>query len=128
MQDRPDAPELLAAIADFLRQQAEEAPDRWHRFQFQVAANSLTILRREAEQEDAHLARDWAHLDRLLAPEPMPASRPQQRSALRRRGEELSAAIREGAFDSPDRERDLLDFLWDTVQDKVRITNPRELD
>ncbi|OAI44532.1 hypothetical protein AYO38_00090 [bacterium SCGC AG-212-C10] len=127
MQDRPDSGELLDAIADFLRGQANEATDRWHRFQFQVAANSLTILSREFKQEDSHLENDWRHLDNLLGEEVRPAQRPDLVAALRRRHEELCSGIRAGEFDAPEREAELLEFLWQTVTDKVAITNPKEL-
>ena len=50
-QDRPTASELLAAIADFLREEATPALDRAEPrlgFQMRVAVNSLAILEREA--------------------------------------------------------------------------------
>ena len=50
-QDRPTASELLAAIADFLREEATPVLDRAEPglgFQMRVAANSLAILEREA--------------------------------------------------------------------------------
>lgn len=49
-QDRPTAAELLAAIADFLREEATPALDRTEPrlgFQIRVAVNSLAILERE---------------------------------------------------------------------------------
>ena len=49
-QDRPTASELLAAIADFLREEATPALDRAEPrlgFQMRVAVNSLAILERE---------------------------------------------------------------------------------
>ena len=49
MQDRPTAVELLDALGGFMRDRAENARDRWERFQFQVAANSIGIIKRELE-------------------------------------------------------------------------------
>ena len=61
-QDRPTASELLAAIADFLREEATPALDKAEPrlgFQMRVAVNLLSILEREAR----------------LGPPPMPPSR-----------------------------------------------------
>jgi len=41
--------ELLDALGGFMRDRAENARDRWERFQFQVAANSIGIIKRELE-------------------------------------------------------------------------------
>ena len=50
-QDRPTQAELLAAVADFLRDEAMPALEASHpglAFQVRVAANALAILEREA--------------------------------------------------------------------------------
>src|SRR5688572_7063923 len=74
VQDRPTAPELLDALADFMRDRAANARDRWERFQFQVAANSIGIIRREFEMEEGLLQDEWRGLDRLLGAEALPGS------------------------------------------------------
>ena len=55
MQDRPTAAELLEALSSFMRDRADYARDRWERFQFQVAANSIQIIKREVEMEDGFM-------------------------------------------------------------------------
>ena len=68
-QDRPTASELLAAIADFLREEATPALDRADPrlgFQMRVAANSLAILEREARLGPAADAREHGRLVDLL--------------------------------------------------------------
>ncbi len=84
MQDRPTAPELLDALADFMRDRAENARDRWERFQFQVAANSLAIIKREMEMEDGFMRAEWHGLDRLLGAEDLPAGAGSAGSAAQR--------------------------------------------
>jgi Domain of unknown function (DUF6285) len=69
VQDRPTATELLEALGEFMRDRAENARDRWERFQFQVAANSLSIIKRELEMEDGFRRAEWEGLDRLLGAE-----------------------------------------------------------
>ncbi len=122
MQDRPTAAELLDALAAFMRDRAEHARDRWERFQFLVAANSLAILRREWEmEEDARLA-EWARLDRLLGPEDPPRRLAELGARLRERNEELCARIRAGVFD--DDPGELEAHLLATTLEKVRIASP----
>ena len=55
MQDRPAAAELLEALGEFMRDRAANVRDRWERFQFQVAANSLGVLQREFELEEGFM-------------------------------------------------------------------------
>jgi len=47
VQDRPDAPELLAAVAQYLFEDLLPDVPREHRFHVRVAANSCAILARE---------------------------------------------------------------------------------
>jgi hypothetical protein len=126
VQDRPTAPELLEALGTFMRDRAEHARDRWERFQFQVAANSIAILKREFEMEDDFLRAEWSGLDRLLGPELMPETRAQLAARLNERNADLSKRIHDGVFDG-DAEDRLLPHLWETVVNKVRIASPNEL-
>ena len=125
MQDRPTAPELLDAVSGFLRDRAEHARDRWERFQFQVAANSIGIVARELAMEDGFMRAEWDGLDRLLGPEPVPAEQPAFAARLVERNEDLAARISRGEFDG-DNEAPLLDHLWQTITNKVRIASPNE--
>ena len=71
-QDRPTMAELLAAVADFLREEAVPALDRSHPglgFQMRVAANSLAMLEREARLGPAGAAKERELLTGLLGEE-----------------------------------------------------------
>ena len=125
MQDRPTAPELLDALADFMKDRAAHARDRWERFQFQVAANSINIIRREFEMEEGLLHEEWQGLDGLLSPEPPPETYGALRERLLERNEELVRRIQGGDFDG-EREPELERHLLETVLAKVRIASPNE--
>ena len=125
MQDRPTAVELLDALGAFMRDRSANARDRWERFQFQVAANSLGIISRELEMGDGFMREEWRGLDELLGAEVMPVEHPAFVARLRERNQALADAIRAGDFDSSAEER-LLPHIWATVVDKVRIASPKE--
>jgi hypothetical protein len=124
MQDRPTAIELLDALGDFMRDRAAHARDRWERFQFQVAANSLAIIGRELAMEDAFLRDEWRGLDALLGPEGMPDGQQAFATRLKERNVDLADRIRRGEFDGD--ETRLLPYLWATVMNKVKIASPHE--
>lgn len=125
MQDRPTAIELLDALTDFMRDRSANARDRWERFQFQVAANSLGVIRRELELEDGFIREEWRGLDALLGAEPAPEGQAAFAVRISERNAELSDRIRAGDFDG-DAEDRLLPHLWATVVNKVRIASPAE--
>jgi hypothetical protein len=125
VQDRPTAAELLEALADFMRDRAGNARDRWERFQFQVAANSLGIIKREIEMEDAFVRAEWAGLDQLLGEEEKPLEPAAIAGRLNERNAALAERIRNGAFDGEPESR-LLPHLWETVVNKVRVASPNE--
>lgn len=127
MQDRPTAGELLEAIEEFLRERSVKEPDRFLRFQFLVASNSLAILRREWESEEAFDHAEWAGLDRLLAAEDPPPIFSDLRRALEARNDRLCERIAEGAFDEPAAEAALLAHLLETTTNKVSIATPGAL-
>ena len=127
MQDRPTAIELLEALTDFMRDRSAHARDRWERFQFQVAANSMGIIRRELELEDGFMRAEWRRLDGLLGTEIMPDEPASFRARLRARNDELCERIRGGAFDAATDEARLVGHLWETVVEKVRIASGKEL-
>ena len=127
MQDRPNAGELLEAIEEFLRERSAKDPDRFLRFQFLVAANSLAILRREWDGEEAFAHTEWHGLDGLLGVEPPPSTFKDLRQGLEARNERLCDRIADGAFDEPADEVALLAHLVETVSNKVRIATPNAL-
>jgi len=126
VQDRPTAVELLDALGGFMRDRAENARDRWERFQFQVAANSIGIIKRELELEDGFMQAEWQGLDRLLGAESMPEGQAALATRLSERNGELAERIRRGDFDG-EAEARLLPYLWETIVNKVRVASPNEV-
>jgi Domain of unknown function (DUF6285) len=115
-QDRPTAAELLAAIADFLREEATPALDKAEPrlgFQMRVAANALAILEREARLGPAADAREHARLARLLG----------RHGSLADLTRELARLLRAGKRD--ERDAALMEHLEATVADKIAIANPK---
>jgi hypothetical protein len=115
-QDRPTASELLAAIADFLREEATPVLDRADPrlgFQMRVAVNSLAILEREARLGPAADAREHERLARLLG-------RDGTLEALNRA---LAHQLRTGQRD--ERDPALMAHLDATIADKIAIANPK---
>jgi len=129
--DRPTALELLRAVGDFLEQDLLPAiTDRRLRYRILIAGSALRMAERELPDEDQRLRAELAALGDLLDLPRAPA--PEDTSALRRcvleANRELCDRIRGGLADQgPWRER-LLRHLEAMVEDKLRITNPRELD
>jgi Domain of unknown function (DUF6285) len=97
MQDRPDATELLTALARWLYQDLRPTLEGEQRFLALVAANSCAIL-----------AREWA-LDGPGAPD-----RTEQR--------ELARSIRAGEWD--DRWDDVLERLRAEARAKLAVAHP----
>ena len=115
-QDRPTAPELLVAIADFLREEATPALDRAEPrlgFQVRVAVNSLAILERESRLGPAADAREHARLVALLGRD----------GTLAELNRELARQLRAGERD--ERDAELMVHLDATTADKIAIANPK---
>jgi len=115
-QDRPTAAELLAAIADFLREEATPALDKAEPrlgFQMRVAVNSLAILEREARLgPDADTA-EQARLVKLLGRD----------GTLEDLNRELARQLRTGERD--ERDAALMAHLEATISAKIAIANPK---
>ena len=115
-QDRPSAAELLAAIADFLREEAIPALDRSEPrlgFQMRVAVNALAILEREARQGPEADRREHARLTKLLGRD----------GTLEELNRVLAQALRTGQRD--ERDAALMAHLEATIADKIAIANPK---
>jgi len=115
-QDRPTASELLAAIADFLREEATPTLDRVDPrlgFQTRVAVNSLAILEREARLGPDADARERQRLVDLLGRE----------GTLPELNRELARQLRAGERD--ERDAALMAHLEATTADKIAIANPK---
>lgn len=100
MQDRPDASELAAAVAEFLMTVVRPAVPREFRFQVLVAANSCAQLAREAALAEAAPAHS--------------AARDEQRR--------LAAAIRAGEYD--ERWDEVVALLHEEVRAKLAVAHP----
>lgn len=109
-----------------MRDRAEHARDRWERFQFQVAANSIAIIGRELQMDDGFMREEWVGLDALLGAEPVPEVQTAFVARLLERNDDLSRRIATGEFDG-EREDALLVHIWVTVVNKVRIASPKEI-
>lgn len=127
MQDRPSAQELLHALEEFMRERSDAASDRYDRFQFLVAANTLAIIQRELALGDEFAIQEWMGLDGLLGGESIPRRLSERDERLIKRNEELCSRIEGGDFDG-EREPMLLSHLYETTLNRVRIANPREAD
>jgi hypothetical protein len=115
-QDRPTAAELLAAIADLLREEVTPVLDKADPrlgFQIRVAVNSLAILEREARLGPAADARERERLVKLFGRE----------ATLDELNRELADQLRAGARD--ERDPALMAHLEATVADKIAIANPK---
>jgi hypothetical protein len=115
-QDRPTASELLAAIIDFLREEATAALDRSDPrlgFQIRVAVNALAILEREGRLGPAADEREHARLVRLLGRD----------GTLEDLNRALARQLRAGERDETDAE--LIAHLEATTADKIAIANPK---
>ncbi len=108
-----------------MRDRAANARDRWERFQFQVAANSLGVLLRERQMEDGFMREEWRGLDSLVGEEPYPAGNGAAVERLNERNTELVTRIQSGEFDG-EKEEPLVRHIFETVVNKVRIASPNE--
>lgn len=125
MQDRPTAEELLAAVQVFLEQ--EVVPELTGRTQFlaRVAARAVSIVRRELNEEEEALRREWRRLIELYPDTPREvASLAELRRTVRELNERLCEEIRNGPSTDEVRTQALWQHLWHTVTDKLRVSNP----
>lgn len=120
MQNRPDAPDLVAAVAEWLEQHAGPAltgGGATHTaFHARVAANALRIVERELRAGEDHHAADRRALAGFLN-----ETAGDDRDMLRR----LASRIRSGELD--DKTDDLVGVLTPLARRKLLIANPRYL-
>ena len=112
MQDEPRPPEILAAVAAFLKGAATRESGPHVAFQLRVCANAVEICQRNLELAPAAEAAELARLRALLA---MDGDLP----ALTL---ELSRRIREGAMDLA--WPGLAEHLWATTLAKLAVDQP----
>jgi alcohol dehydrogenase class IV len=129
MQDRPTSIELLEAAADFVDREIVPAIEGARQFQARVVANVMRIVAREIQQEDPAARIEVKALARLLGRDaPHLHSLDDLRKASASMGEELSARIRAGDADSGSWRSEVLSVVRQSVEDKLRIANPRYLE
>jgi Domain of unknown function (DUF6285) len=128
MQDRPTSVELLEAAADFVESELVPAVQGARQFQTRVA-NVMRIVAREIKMEDSLVRSEVKALAQLLGHEkPHLHSLDDLRKAAASLGEELTAKIRGGEADDGAWRREVLTVVRQSVEDKLRIANPRYLD
>jgi len=129
MQDRPTSIELLEAAADFVERELVPTIEGARQFQARVVANVMRIVAREIAMEDPLVRSEVKALARLLQHDaPHLHSLDDLRRAAASMGEELTAKIRAGEADEGDWRREVLAAVRQSVEDKLRIANPRYLE
>jgi hypothetical protein len=113
MQDRPDAPELAAAVAQFLFEVVRPAVPPELRFPVLIAANTCAILAREQAAGDAARSDEIARMAQLGA---------HDTTGARAAQEEVAQAIRAGELD--DRWDEAVAVLRESVRAKLAVANP----
>ena len=109
--DRPTSKELLEAVIDFI--DAEIKSDSYpanKKFKFQIVLNVLNIVKREVETGE-EINKKFSELgSKLIGKNEFTI-------------EKLSQKIRDKEFDHED--KDLVDFLYDLTEEKIKIDNPK---
>ena len=109
--DRPTSKELLEAVIDFI--DAEIKSDSYpanKKFKFQIVLNVLNIVKREVETGE-EINKKFSELgSKLIGKNEFTI-------------EKLSQKIRDKEFDHED--KDLIDFLYDLTEEKIKIDNPK---
>jgi Domain of unknown function (DUF6285) len=121
-QDRPDAPELLDAVAEFLFADVREWAPPEKRFVALVAANVCAVVARELRAGEDPSRADVALFNEMLGAEPgEPLDADVEREA-RDAAKELARRIREGDFDAEMEETAAR--LREHVRRKLKIARP----
>lgn len=128
MYDKPALSDLIDAAREHLEAHVIPAIKHDARLYFQtlVAINVLKIAEREVMLHPLHTRAAWSRLNTLFNEI---ASYPEDPQAveirLQERTQRLCAAIRAGDFDSPERERALLDHLKALAREGMEVANPK---
>jgi hypothetical protein len=123
MQDRPDAPDLLEAVAEYLFAELRPEVPREQRFKVLVAANLCAVVAREIragetpDREDLQLFGELLG-ERTEVPEDPDALAERTRAAAA----ELAQRLRSGELD--DRLHELAPRLAEHVRRKLEVARP----
>jgi hypothetical protein len=119
MQDRPDHPSLLDALATFLM--SDVAPklegDKALQFRVLIAANLATVVAGEQRSHDERLRAESTRLAKLLPLSGVPQTDAQLAEANR----SLAKALRRGQLVNAQ----TLEHLLATAKETLAVTNPR---
>lgn len=121
-QDRPDAAELLDALAEFLYADVRGWAPREKRFQVLVAANLCAVVARQLRAGEEPLRSDLALFGELLGTELEVPAGDELPAAVRRAERRLAEEIRRGAFDA--RLDQLIAGLRQHVRRKLDVARP----
>jgi hypothetical protein len=122
-QDRPSAPELLEAVAEYLFTELRPEVPGEQRFRVLVAANVCAVVARELRAGDRPGKEDLELLHELLGlPAGEDLSGEELDAAVREAEAELARRLRSGQLD--DRLDELTDRLAEHVRRKLEIARP----
>ena len=122
-QDRPAAPELLDAVAEYLFAELRAEVPGEQRFRVLVAANICAVVARELRAGDQPAKEDLALLRELLGEGgESDLSGDELAAAVREAEAELARRLRSGGLD--DRLDELGDRLGELVRRKLAVARP----
>jgi hypothetical protein len=127
MQDRPDATELLSAVARFLLEDLQpQITDKAQRFRLLIAANLLSVVRTELTRDEAD---DQAQLQRLavLLPGEVPTglgTTAERHQAILSAHRRLCQRLRTGEIGDHEL-LPLREHVRATLREKLAVVNPR---
>ena len=126
MQDKPEAPDLLDAIADFLMKEVlpRVKEDDGLAFKTLVSWNMLGVVGRELRDGDPLLEEELTGLMELLGEnDPIPDRYSEKLALARRLNTKLAEKISDEKI-GPDN-REIWEHVKKSVRDKLAISNPR---
>jgi Domain of unknown function (DUF6285) len=122
-QDRPTAPELLEAVAEYLLGELREEAPREQRFKVLVAANVCAVVAREIRAGERPNREDLELFRELLGEQGQVPEEPTElATATRQAAAELSGRLRSGELD--DRIEELTSRLAEHVRRKLEVARP----
>jgi|CXWL01.1.fsa_nt_gi signal recognition particle GTPase len=129
MQDRPTVQELLTAVREFLETDIMPHLDARRSFHARVAANVLGIVGRELEREEDALVAEWTRLAGLVGAgaTTLPARLSVLRAGVRDLTARLAERIQRGDADAGEFARAVRAHVRETVDEKLRVANPKLL-
>ncbi len=128
MHDRPQATEILEAVARLLADELVPATTGRLQFVTRVAANAVRLVVREIAQGSGPARAEWLELDNLLGPLELPEDPAALGPALMERNRELARALREGEFDEPEPFARVTQHLGRVVAANLAVSDPAMLE